>query len=253
MKQRHVAAVVAEALGVFTLVLIVLSVSRLGYPFFTAIAAGVTITVMASAFGKISGGHFNPAISVSMLAIRKTSAVRALAYILAQVAAAFAALKVYEMLVDNKLTSSSGTFDWRIFVAEALGAVIFGAAFAAVVTQKIEGYQAAYVIGAGLFLGIVVASLVSVGVVNPAVAVGLKLTDVNYIFGPVVGALVGFGLVAFVINPVVTSSKVVVATSTTRIETDNVVAKKVTTVSAKKPAAKKSTAKKSTAKKTTKK
>ena len=252
MKQRHVAAVVAEALGVFTLVLIVLSVSRLGYPFFTAIAAGVTITVMASAFGKISGGHFNPAISVSMLAIRKTSAVRALAYILAQVAAAFAALKVYEMLVDNKLTSSSGTFDWRIFVAEALGAVIFGAAFAAVVTQKIEGYQAAYVIGAGLFLGIVVASLVSVGVVNPAVAVGLKLTDVNYIFGPVVGALVGFGLVAFVINPVVTSSKVI-ATSTTKIETDKVVAKKVTTVSAKKPAAKKSTAKKSTAKKTSKK
>jgi glycerol uptake facilitator-like aquaporin len=149
---------------------------------------------------------------------------------LAQVAAAFAALKVYEMLVDNKLTSSSGTFDWRIFVAEALGAVIFGAAFAAVVTQKIEGYQAAYAIGAGLFLGIVVASLVSVGVVNPAVAVGLKLTDVNYIFGPVVGALVGFGLVAFVINPVVTSSKVI-ATSTTKIETDKVVAKKVTTVS----------------------
>ncbi|MBP7834823.1 aquaporin, partial [Candidatus Saccharibacteria bacterium] len=70
MKQRHVAALVAEALGVFALVLSVLSVSRLGYPFFTAIAAGVTITVMVSAFGTISGGHFNPAISISALAIR---------------------------------------------------------------------------------------------------------------------------------------------------------------------------------------
>lgn len=251
MKQRHVAAVVAEALGVFTLVLIVLSVNRLGYPFFTALAAGVTIAVMVSAFGRISGGHFNPAISVSMLAIRQSSALRALAYIIAQVAAGFAALRVYEMLVDNKLTTSNGQFDWRVFLAEALGALIFGAAVAAAVTQKFEGYQAAYTMGAGLFLGIVVASLASAGVVNPAVAVGLKLTDVNYIFGPVVGALVGFGLVSFVINPVVVATKN--ATSVSKVAAATTVeVKKEATVTSKK-VAKKPSAKKSPAKKTSKK
>jgi len=243
MKQRHVAALVAEALGVFALVLSVLSVSRLGYPFFTAIAAGVTITVMVSAFGKISGGHFNPAISISALAIRNISPLRALGYVIAQVAGAFAAFKVFEMLVNQKLPNTAGSFDWRIFTAEAIGALIFGSAVAAVITQKLEGYQAAYTVGAGLFLGIIAATLASVGVLNPAVAVGVRAMDVNYIFGPIVGALVGFGLVAFVINPVVSAKKVVVPAVTAKKVEAPVVEKKV---------AKKTPAKKTT-KKTTKK
>lgn len=253
MKQRQVAALVAEALGVFTLVLVVLSVSRLGYPFFTAIAAGVTITLMVSAFIKISGGHFNPAITISRLAIKDVSALRAFGYVVAQVAAAFLAMKVYEILVDNKLVSSTGQFDWRVFLAEALGALVFGAAVAAVVTQKYEGYQAAYTVGTGLFLGLLVASLASNAVLNPAVAVGLKMSDVNYIFGPIVGSLVGFGLVAFVINPIVStvnSDKEVAAKKEVKAEAK--ADKPVTSVAAKKPAAKKPV-KKVAAKKTTKK
>jgi glycerol uptake facilitator-like aquaporin len=248
MKQRHVAALVAEALGVFTLVLVVLSVSRLGYPFFTAIAAGVTITLMVSAFIKISGGHFNPAITISRLAIKDVSAIRAFGYVIAQVAAAFLAMKVYEILVDNKLVTSTGQFDWRVFLAEALGALVFGAAVAAVVTQKYEGYQAAYTVGTGLFLGLLVASLASNAVLNPAVAVGLKMADVNYIFGPIVGSLVGFGLVAFVINPIVSTVSVA---PKKEVKAEEPV-KTLKSSPAKKPAAKK-VAKKPVAKKTTKK
>jgi aquaporin related protein len=257
MKQRHVAALVAEALGVFTLVLVVLSVSRLGYPFFTAIAAGVTITLMVSAFIKISGGHFNPAITISRLAIKDVSALRAFGYVIAQVAAAFLAMKVYELLVDNKLVSSTGQFDWRVFLAEALGAVVFGAAVAAVVTQKYEGYQAAYTVGTGLFLGLLVASLASNAILNPAVAVGLKMTDVNYIFGPIVGSLVGFGLVAFIINPIVSTVNADKSVAAKKEDKPQEVEKTVKSAAVKKPAAKKTTkkpaAKKPAAKKVAKK
>jgi hypothetical protein len=92
-------------------------------------------------------------------------------------------------------------------------------------------------------LGIIAATLASVGVLNPAVAVGVRAMDVNYIFGPIVGALVGFGLVAFVINPVVSTKKVVVPAVATKKVEASVVEKKV----AKKAPAKKST-KKSTKK-----
>lgn len=241
MKQRHVAALVAEALGVFALVLVILSVSRLGYPFFTAIGAGVTIAVMFSAFSKISGGHFNPAITISALAIKQVSPLRALGYVVAQVVAAFGALKVYEMLLDKKLPSSAGSFDWRVFTAEALGTLIFGAAVAAVITERLKGYQAAYTVGAGLFLGIVVSSLVSLGIDNPAAAVGLRAMDVNYIFGPIVGALVGFGLVAFVISPLVVKNSAVPSLAVKRVEVPKVAVQKSET---KKPAVKKTVAKK---------
>ena len=250
MKQRQVAALAAEALGVFTLVLVVLSVSRLGYSFFTAIAAGVTIAVMVSAFAKISGGHFNPAITVSQLAIRNVSALRTIGYVVAQVAGAFAGLKVYEMLVDSKLSSSTGSFDWRVFAAEAVGALIFGAAVAAAVTSKFEGYQAAYTVGAGLFLGIVVASLASNGIINPAAAVGLKSADVNYVFGPIIGALVGFGLVVFIINPVVNKKVVAVPALAANKDVFNSASKSTSAV---KKTVKKTPAKKATSKKASKK
>jgi large-conductance mechanosensitive channel len=95
--------------------------------------------------------------------------------------------------------------------------------------------------------------LASNAVLNPAVAVGLKMADVNYIFGPVVGSLVGFGLVAFVINPIVStvnSSSSVASKKEVKAEVSD--AKTVKSAAVKKPAAKK-VSKNPVAKKTTKK
>lgn len=203
MKRQHVAALIAEFIGTFALALAVLNVSRLGYPFFTAIAAGVTLAISVSVFGKISGSHINPAVTIGLFSIRQVSFVRTVAYIVAQVLGAVAAWQIYEQLSERTLKNISNSgFDWRIFTAEALGALIFGIAVTVAVTQKYEGYQNAYTQGAGLFVGLTIAGLASLAILNPAVAVGVRSVDVNYVLGPIIGFLVGANLYAWVLNPV---------------------------------------------------
>jgi aquaporin Z len=64
-----------------------------------AIAHGVTIAVMVSAVGHISGGHFNPAITFGFLITRRIKAGKALLYWLSQFGgAALAALLVRDLL-----------------------------------------------------------------------------------------------------------------------------------------------------------
>lgn len=204
MKQRQIAALLAEALGTFVLVLVVLNVSRYGLPFFTAIAAGVTITVFFSAFRAISGGHFNPAVTLGFFSIRQTGLFRAIGYIVAQVLGAVAGWQLYQYLVDRTLTNTTTPFDWRIFTAEAVGALIFSLGFVGVVIQKIKGWQAAATIGSALFLGATVAGLASNGILNPALAVGVRSFDLNYLLGPIVGFVVGALLFAYVLHPILT-------------------------------------------------
>ena len=56
-----------------------------------ALAHGLTIATFASAFGAISGGQFNPAVSVALLVSGHMDLKKALAYIVSQLAGATAA------------------------------------------------------------------------------------------------------------------------------------------------------------------
>ena len=257
IKQRHVAALLVEFIGTLTLSLVVLSVSLYRFPFFTALAAGVTIAVFVSAFAKISGGHLNPAVTVGMFAIRQVTALRAVGYIAVQMLAGFAAWQLYEYLTDRALTNATtAAVEWNVVAAEAIGAFIFGLALTAAVTQKLKGYQAAYTMGAGLFLGLVVSGLASNSLLNPAVAVAVRSFDpVTYVAAPVVGFLFAAVLVAYVVAPIFgrkaeedsvstkASKPAVAAPVATKSE------KVVKKPAAKKPATKKTAVKKTTAKK----
>ena len=53
-----------------------------------AFAHGLTIMVFAFAYGNLSGAHFNPAVTVGVLAARAMSLGEAIAYIISQVVAA---------------------------------------------------------------------------------------------------------------------------------------------------------------------
>lgn len=53
-----------------------------------ALAHGLAIGVMVSALGAVSGGHFNPAVTVGFLAGRRMALAPALAYVVAQLAGA---------------------------------------------------------------------------------------------------------------------------------------------------------------------
>lgn len=67
-----------------------------------ALAFGLTVLTMAFAVGHISGGHFNPAVSLGLWAGGKFPAKDLLGYIIAQLVGATAAASVLYLIVSGK-------------------------------------------------------------------------------------------------------------------------------------------------------
>lgn len=82
-------AVVAEFIGTFFFLSTILAV---GQPI--AVAAGLLAAVYA--FGGVSGGHFNPAVTTMMLAKGEVDVMTFLYYVIAQVLGGLAALLWYQ-------------------------------------------------------------------------------------------------------------------------------------------------------------
>jgi MIP family channel proteins len=53
-----------------------------------ALAHGLALSIAVNAFGGVSGAHFNPAVTIALLITRRITGVRAVQYILAQLAGA---------------------------------------------------------------------------------------------------------------------------------------------------------------------
>ena len=90
--------ILVEILGTFFFLSIILSaVAETSYgPI--AIAAGLLAAIYFG--GKISGGHYNPAVSIMMLAKGNITAITAFAYIAAQIIGALLALVVNTYIIS---------------------------------------------------------------------------------------------------------------------------------------------------------
>ena len=195
--RRKIAALVAEFLGTGALTLLILSVQRstIGVPFFVAAAAGLTISLMTFAAYRVSGAQFNPALTFALFTARRVTALRALVFIIAQVLGALLASLLYVYLVKNHLKDIPSKFEWRIFTAEAVGMGLFAFAYTAAHYQRLAVGAAAAVAGLAYTVGSIAASPASLGLINPAVAIGVHAFIAKiYLLGPVVGALVGVQL-----------------------------------------------------------
>jgi len=83
---------IAEFVGAFTLIFIGAgAIITGGNLLLVAFAHGLAIGVMASAFGRISGGHFNPAVTLGALVGRQITARLAAVYWASQLLGALAA------------------------------------------------------------------------------------------------------------------------------------------------------------------
>src|SRR4051812_27239798 len=71
-----------------------------------AIAFGLTVLTMAYAFGHISGGHFNPAVTVGVWLSRRIETRAVLPYVVTQVIAAIAAAAVLLLIANGTATYS---------------------------------------------------------------------------------------------------------------------------------------------------
>src|ERR1043166_2053738 len=68
-----------------------------------SLAFGLTVLTMAYAVGHISGGHFNPAVTVGLFTARRIPASDALPYIVAQVIGAIVAAAVLYLIASGKV------------------------------------------------------------------------------------------------------------------------------------------------------
>jgi len=195
--KQKTAALVAEFLGTGVLTLLVLSVQRstIGIPFFIAMAAGLTLALMVFTFGRASGGYFNPAITLGFWSARKLSTVTAVMYIAVQMLGAWAAYGLYTYFVRNSLPEINIKYDAHILVAEAVGTSLFAFGVAAAVHQGLTRAVTASFAGLSLMLGAVLASSAALGLLNPAVALGVRAWDLGtYVLGPVIGGIIGVQL-----------------------------------------------------------
>jgi glycerol uptake facilitator-like aquaporin len=116
-------------------------------------------------------------------------------YIAAQFLGAWGAYYLYTYLVKSSLQPVGGHFTGRILVAEGVGTAIFGFGVAAAVYQRFSRAVTASFVGLSLMLGIVAASSAAIGLLNPAVALGVRAwVWGTYVLGPIVGAIVGVNL-----------------------------------------------------------
>jgi aquaporin Z len=195
--RRDLATLVAEFLGTGALTLLILSVQRstIGVPFFVAAAAGLLVTLMSFSVGGVSGGYFNPALTLGMWTARKISTIKTVLYVAVQLLGAWGAYYLYIYFVKNALTPVGGHFTGRILVAEAVGTGLFAFGFASAVYQGFNRAVSASVAGLALMLGIIAASPAAIGLLNPAVALGVRAwVWGTYVLGPVLGAVIGVNL-----------------------------------------------------------
>lgn len=219
--RQKMAAMVAEFLGAGVLTLVILTVlrSQIGVPFFVGASAGLAIVVMTLALSRASGTYFNPALTLAMWTVRRVSTLTAVVFIAMQLLGGLAAYTLYKYFVNEPLPEVGGKFSGPTMVAEVVGTAIFSFGVAAVVYQGLSRPVKAAFGGLALMLGVLAASSASIGLLNPAVALGINAwVWGTYVLGPVVGALIGVNLYSLLFaeaNPLATAPSVPVELTTT--------------------------------------
>lgn len=176
-----------------------------------AFAHGLVIAVMMSAMGHISGGHFNPAITIGAWIAQKIASRDALGYLATQVAAGIAGAAAIRGLLSESIWQSVG-----LGVPQVSGLISNGQAVVieAVITfflvwvffasaidpEGSFGKIAGLAIGLTMTLGILMAGAFTGGSMNPARALGPALVGGPldgwwiYWIGPVAGGVVAAAL-----------------------------------------------------------
>jgi aquaporin Z len=165
-----------EFIGTFFLVLAV-GCTVLGKVPLAPLAIGATLMVMIYAGGHISGGHYNPAVTVAVLVRGKISPADAAGYWVAQVAGGLLAALAARYLV-NPATVTALSPSGRGVVVALLAEAIFTFALAFVVlnvaTSRDHPDNGFYglAIGFTVVAGAFAVGGLSGGAFNPAVAIG---------------------------------------------------------------------------------
>jgi aquaporin Z len=76
-----------------------------------ALAAGISVVGMAYAVGHLSGGHFNPAVTIGLIAAGRFDSARAPAYIISQLLGGAAAALVLSIVAAGAIGAKMNSFE----------------------------------------------------------------------------------------------------------------------------------------------
>lgn len=193
--RARTAPLLAEFLGTGLLVMLALILSETtGVPYFIATSVAVTLALVYVLFGSISGGHFNPAITVGMWTARRVSTIRGVSYIAAQLLGGVGAWQLYQYLIHHTVPVKTTAWSTSMWLAELVGTAVLAMGLTAALMKKLDTLTTALTYGASFFAGILIAATASAGYLNPATALALRNFNAVYILGPIVGGIVGVNL-----------------------------------------------------------
>jgi aquaporin Z len=210
----------AEFIGTFALVAAVCGSALFSAPsaglVAVAFAVGLSVLTMAYAVGHISGAHFNPAVTIGLVAGGRFEAGKAVGYIIAQLLGGLAAAAIFSLILAGAPTGKWNNFvaisniyggaDHFSLAAVALIEIVMTALFLIVIlgatSKKAPPGFAPIAIGLALTLIHLVAIPVSNASVNPARSTatalfgGSEALSSLWLFGvaPILGGVIGGGI-----------------------------------------------------------
>ncbi|HVY95852.1 MAG TPA: aquaporin [Solirubrobacterales bacterium] len=228
MQERGLAAYLAELIGTLLLVFFITSVVVLFVSTGSQAQFGSDFAVIGLVhafllfglivmFGVVSGGHFNPAVTLAAWAIKRISSLDALIYILAQLSGGvLGALLTKGLLLDEGRPTHYGAAqvsgllqgNFAGSIVEAVGTFcLVLVILAAVFSKKSFKEWAPLAIGTTLGFIVMVGGPLTGGSFNPARWFGPALVGNTwggvwpYLVGPIVGSLLAAGVFRFVLEP----------------------------------------------------
>lgn len=172
-----------------------------------AFAHGWTLMMMVYALGRLSGAHFNTAVSLAMWFQGKLTGDRFLLYTVAQLLGALAAAGVLALLFPDEIELArlgtptlANNIHWAAGLAIEM-AITFALVFVILLVTQTENLLAGAAIGATLFIVIILAGDYTGAAANPMRFLGPAIISHNlqqipvYLAGPLAGGL--FASVAF--------------------------------------------------------
>ena len=201
----------AEAFGTFALVGVgsfaIVSFGKGAQTFgatgIVSIALGFGLALLAGlyAFGAVSGGHFNPIVSLSMFLDRRITLDDMIGYWVAQFAGAILASLVVLIAYDDKVvaaTTTQASDTWAAIVVEVVMSALFVAVILhSTISERTQG-TALLAIPLTLVAIHVAAIPISGASVNPARSFGPALVGTEfhdlwiYFIAPPIGAVLGW-------------------------------------------------------------
>jgi MIP family channel proteins len=175
-------------------------------PLGIAFGFGLGLALAIAAFGHVSGGHFNPAVTAGLTLARRHPANEVVQYWVAQLIGGFLAVVVQAIVFTSDVTDAldtnpaAGISDWGALVLEIVTTALFLMVILTVATDgraPWKGVMAPLLIGLFIFTAAATVGATSGGSFNPARSLDPVLWNQDwsniwiYIVGPLAGGVLG--------------------------------------------------------------